>query len=147
VDGGYRHGRYDYSIGVPGAGWERVDVDDATLSFQRGGADTLSMVSRCGRPVAKAQLMARHLVIGLEDRTLVTAGPVSVAGYGGWTQTFDSAHSGYPVRIKTVTLVLNDCSFDWILVAAGPFEPAEVVLDAWWASFRLGDRYVGATEP
>ena len=51
------------------------------------------------------------------------------------------------MRIKTVTLVLDDCSFDWILVAAGPFEAAEAAFDDWWASFHLGSRYDGASEP
>lgn len=147
VEGGYRNRALDFRIAAPagpGPAWERVDVDEAALSFERGAPgrrDSLSLLSRCGRPVARAELMARHLVIGLEERHVLVAGPVGVAGRSGWTQTFDTVRQGVPVRIKTLTLVVGDCTFDWILAAAGPFSPAEAAFDAWWASFRLGSRY------
>ena len=85
--------------------------------------------------------MSRHLVMGLGERTLLAAGPLLVAGRGGWTQTVEFDRDGVPLRLKTVTLVVNDCTFDWILVASGPFEPAEQAFDAWWGSFQLGARY------
>jgi hypothetical protein len=142
--GGYWHRKHDFRIAEPpgpGPSWKRVDVDGAPLAFRRAGPDAMSLLSRCGRPVAEAQLMARHLVIGVEDRTLVRAGPVRVAGRSGWTQTLETRRGDVPVLVKTVTLVVGDCTFDWILVAAGPFAPAEGAFDRWWASFRLGARY------
>jgi len=141
---GFRNRRHDYTIAKPdgpGGVWQRISLDGAELAFRRPGPESMSLQSRCGRPVAAPIFMARHLVIGLPERTLVAAGPTQVAGRDAWTQTFDTVQGGAPVRVKTVTLVAADCSFDWILATGGAFEPAEQAFDAWWASFRLGPRY------
>jgi hypothetical protein len=144
IEGGYRHRRHDYTIARPagpGEVWQRVTLEGAVLAFRRPGPEFLGLQSRCGRPVAAPVFMARHLVIGLPERTLVAAGPTLVDGRDAWTQTFDAVQEGVSVRVKTVTLVATDCSFDWILMTAGPFEPAEQSFDAWWGSFRLDPRY------
>lgn len=144
TDGGFRHGRHDYSVeapGGPGPAWQRVKVEGAVLAYRRRGPDTMSLQSRCGKPVAAPQLMARHLVIRLPDRSLVAAGPIAVDGRNAWTQTFDTVQTGVSVRVKTVTLVALDCTFDFVLASTGSFEPAEQSFDAWWESFRLGPRY------
>jgi hypothetical protein len=149
VEGGYRHHRHDYTIakpGGPGEAWQRVRLDDAALAFRRPGPESISLQSRCGRPVAPAAFMARHLVIGLPDRTPIAEGPIQVAGREGWTQTFDTVKDGVSVRVKTVTLVVADCSFDWILATPAAFEPAEQAFDAWWSSFRLDPRYDQAAD-
>jgi hypothetical protein len=143
VEGGWRHRRHAYTIGRPdgpGAAWERIEVEGALLAFRRPGGETISMQSRCGRPVASAQLMARHLVIGIRERELVADGPVPVDGRSGWSQSFDMRQEGVRVRVKTVTLVAGECAFDWVLATRGPAEPAEAAFDAWWQSFRLDPR-------
>ena len=144
IEGGYRHRRHDYTIaepGGPGGAWQRVRAGGAALAFRRSGPETVSLQSSCGRPVAKPFFMARHLLIGLPEHTLVAAGPILVDGRDAWSQTFDMVQEGGSVRFKTVTLVAADCTFDWILTTAGPFEPAEEAFDAWWGSFRLDPRY------
>jgi hypothetical protein len=140
VEGGWRDGRYAYTIGRPdgpGGAWERIEVEGAVLAFRRGAGETISMQARCGRPVASAELMARHLVIGLREREIVAAGPLVVDGRAGWAQSFDTRSEGVEVRVRTVTLVAGDCAFDWVLAARGPVEPAEAAFDAWWQTFRL----------
>jgi hypothetical protein len=144
VEGGYRHGRHDYTIakpGGPGGAWQRVRAEGAALAFRRPGPESMGLQSRCGRPVAPPVFAARNLLIGLPERTLVTAGPTQVDGRDAWTQTFDMVQEGGSVRVKTVTLVVADCSFDWTLATSGDFEPAEQAFDAWWGSFRLDPRY------
>ena len=138
IDGGYRHRRHGYLIDAPqGGDWEEVRVEGAVLAFRWSGRGTISLQSRCGRPVADPAVMARQLVIGVKDRTLRQGGPVVVAGRSGWSQTFDTVHDGAAVRVKTVTLVEDRCIFDWTLAATGSFEAAEPDFDAWWSSFRL----------
>lgn len=152
-DGGYRYRRHGYRVaapGGPGPAWTRIDVDDTDLAFERGAPgprDSMSLVSRCGRPVADAQLMARHLVIGVRERKVVAAGPLLVAGRSGWTQTFDTSREGVSVRVKTVTLVAGGCSFDWVLASAGDFDVAEAAFDAWWESFRLDPGFAEEGSP
>jgi hypothetical protein len=51
-------------------------------------------------------------------------------------QRFDAVAGGKVVRLKTVTRVIGECSYDWILIAPGGFEGPETVFDRWWRSFR-----------
>ena len=141
---GYRPRGHGYTIAAPngpGAPWKRVDVDGARLTFRPPGPESLSLLSRCGRPVAAPQLMARHLLIGLGEREFVSSAPLEVAGHSGWSQVFETTREGVRVRVKTVTLVVGRCAFDWVLASAGSFETAEAAFDAWWESSRLDPRH------
>ncbi len=138
-NGGWRSISRGYRIGAPGAGWERFDLEGAALAFRHGGSETISLQARCGRPVASPAIMARHLMIGIPERTLRLAGPAPVAGRSGWTQTFDARLEGRMVRIQTVTLVNSGCAYDFMLVAAGAPEPAQRVFEAWVEGFSLAD--------
>lgn len=113
-----------------------MEVEQATMAFKRGEAESMSLKSRCGRPVARAELMARHLLIGLKPRNVVESQAVSLDGRSGWVQVVDTAVDGKPVRLKTVTLVVGDCSFDWVLATSSDPIGAEAEFDAWWQSFR-----------
>ena len=147
TEDGYRNTRHHYTIGVPrgpGAPWERVEIDGAWIGFRRPGPQTVSMQSRCGRPVAHPAIMARNLVLGIPERSLRQAGPIVVAGQNGWSQTFDTRSDGVAVRVKTVTVVIDGCTYDWTLAAVGDFAPAERAFDAWWGTFRLDLRGGGA---
>ena len=87
--------------------------------------------------------MARHLRMGLGASALLQAGPIGVGSRSGWTQTFDVEDDGVKARVKTVTLVVRDCTIDWILAAAQGVAPSdgfaaiERDFDAWWQTFRL----------
>jgi len=143
IDGGFRHQRHGYTIAAPGGAWQAVEVDQATLAFKRGDAESMTLKSRCGRPVARAELMARHLLIGLTPRDVVESHSVSVDGRSGWLQVVDTAFDGKPVRLKTVTLVVGDCSFDWVIATSADPIAAEAEFDAWWQSFRADTSHHG----
>ena len=138
VEGGRLvHPGHGFSIDVPERPpWEPFSVD-AAAAYRTGGSARMSLQSRCGRPVAEPRIMARHLVIGLSERTLRQSGSVSVGGWPGWFQVFDTLHGEAVVRVKTVTLVAERCTFDWILSARSGFERAEPSFDAWWRSFEF----------
>ncbi len=135
--GGWRSAREGFWIGNPGSGWERFDLEGADLAFRRSGTETISLQARCGRPVTSPQIMARHLMIGIPERTLRQAGPYLVGGRSGWTQTFDARVDGRTVRIQTVTLVTTACAYDFLVVAAGDPEPAQRTFQAWVEGFSL----------
>ena len=64
----YRHRQHGFALTAPAGAdgpWERVEVPGATLAFRGPQDDTVVVKSRCGRPVARPQLMARHLARGL----------------------------------------------------------------------------------
>jgi len=137
---GYRNPRHGYSIGVPdgpGAPWERIEIEGAWIAFRRPGPETLSLQSRCGKPVAHPAIMARNLVVGVGGRELVQAGPIIVAGTNGWIQTFHMQPGGVTIRVTTVTAVIDECSFDWGLATRGESPNANHAFEAWLGSFEL----------
>jgi hypothetical protein len=136
-NGGWRSTRHGYSIDAPGPGWERFDLEGAALAFRRGGSETMSLQTRCGRPLSTPQIMARHLMIGIPERTLRQAGPAQVAGRAAWTQTFDARLEGRTVRVQTVTLLAGACAYDFLMVASGETGPAERDFAAWVESFSI----------
>jgi hypothetical protein len=111
-------------------------VEGAVLAFRRGN-EWMSLQSRCGRPVASAELMARHLAIGLAGRRIVSTAPVEVGGLGGFAQRLEVQRDGIGVQLETVTLVLGDCSIDWVLATRSDAVPSQAEFDAWWGSFRV----------
>ncbi len=138
VEGGYRNERHDYHFeapGGPGPAWDRVRVKGAAIAFRRPGPETLIVQSRCGHPVARPEIMARQLVIGIKPRRIEDSEAVRVDGRPAWRQTIESGS----VRVRTVTAVAGDCTVDWMLTLAGPgpHDDAEAAFEAWVASFRL----------
>jgi hypothetical protein len=140
TESGYRNARDGYSIGVPagqGGPWERIEIEGAWIAFRRRGPETMSLQSRCGKPVAHPAIMARNLVVGIGERELVQAGPVIVGGTNGWIQSFDIPHAQVSVRVTTVTAVIGECSFDWTLATLGESQSANHAFEVWWSSFEL----------
>lgn len=142
----YRHRTLGYEIGFPSsqfAEWERFEVKGADLAFRTRSQDsgpaetsTMSLQSACRKTAADPSMLARHLRIGLDQPKLLSSGPVEVDGRDAWQQVFDTREQDHSVRVKTVTVLAGGCTFDWILIARGDFEPLERSFDAWWASFH-----------
>ncbi|UCE85197.1 MAG: hypothetical protein JSU66_12715 [Deltaproteobacteria bacterium] len=132
----YQHRRHGYSIGVPERQWSRTSVDGAVLAFRSPEGDFMSMMSRCRETAAPAALLARRLLIGLDERVLRQAGPVLLEGRNGWGQVLDARFESRAVRIKTITVVVQPCILDWVLVSPGDFATAERSFDGWWSTFR-----------
>jgi hypothetical protein len=147
VDGGYRHRRHFYTFEAPdgpGPAWKRVEVEGAAIAFRRPGPETLVVQSRCGKPLARPEILARQLIIGIEPRVVEQGRPSSVDGYEAWEQVVRSRD----VRLRTVTAVVGDCSVDWILTTStsGPIDEADRAFDAWRETFQLADRTAGPAE-
>jgi hypothetical protein len=142
ADGGYRNARHGYRLGVPPAGeppWEPQKVEGSLLAFHRTGVAWMTFSSRCGEPITRPELLARHLRIGIPANVVRESGPVELGALSGWQQVFDADAAHGAVRVKTVTFAANGCAFDWVLVAreSGGFENAEPDFDAWWATLAV----------
>lgn len=148
-DGRYRPARRHYSIAKPGgegSTWRRVRVEGAEIAFQGLGGATMSLIERCGRPLAKPRILARQLLIGLEGRMLTGEGPLPSDETQGWVQWLDATAEGEVLRLKTVTRVIGPCSYDWILIVPDGVESPEPVFDAWTESFRSATPEAGGGE-
>jgi hypothetical protein len=144
---GYRIARPDTAGSGGNPSWKRVSVKGAELAFRQIGPEPghrpamMVLISECGRGADSPSLIARQLLIGIHDRALPQGAPVALRGDPGWMQVFDTLQEGVMVRVKTISIRSDDCTFDWALVAPGPFRAAEDDFDAWWTSFerRKGD--------
>ena len=138
-DGRVVHRELGFSVAaVPGGDsgrWTQVSVDGSWLAYRHASGSHMSLQTRCFRRFLNAQLRARHLLIGVEPRTLRQSGPVAVGAFSGWSQIVDVGEGARPVRVKTLTLLVEDCAYDWVLTARGDFESLEPDFDAWWQSF------------
>lgn len=139
-DGRYWDRGHHYSIERPGGedpAWRPIRVEGTELAFRGPGAATMSLIEQCGRsPAAEPRILARQLLIGIEGRTLVDEGPIGEGEAPGWIQRLDATASGEVIHLKTVTRVIGECSYDWILVVPGTLWGPEPVFDRWWRSFR-----------
>lgn len=137
----FHHREHGFAVMAPqgaAGAWEQIDVAGATLAFRGPAAQTVVVKSRCGKPVAAPQLMARHLFFGLPDRALVASQPAVVDGTEAWLQVVDVSEHGQAVRIKALTVVVASCSYDLVLAAGrDQFDAVEAVFDRWWSSFEF----------
>ena len=149
IDGGFRNLRHGYRLGVPAdPSWQREEVEGSLLAFHhRSGAARMSFSSRCGEPLTRPDLLARHLRIGIPANVVREAGPVELGALPGWEQVFDVDASRGAVRMKTVTFAVNGCALDWVLIAreADGFEAAEADFDAWWHTLAVDSTPGSAT--
>jgi hypothetical protein len=137
--GRYRHRHRHYSIARPGGEeslWQPVRVEGTVLAFQGPARDTMSLLENCESPGAEPRLLARQLLIGLDEWNLLDEGPVGEGESPGWIQRLEATADGEAFQLKTVTRIVGQCSYDWILIVRGGLEGPEAVFDRWWRSFR-----------
>jgi hypothetical protein len=140
-DGRYVHRTRGFSVpdvAHADPAWRRSNVPRTQLAYQRAGGAQLSLYSECGRTPTTPQVLARSLLIGLGAYVLRQSGPVAVGAFQGWSQVVDVEQDGQVRRIKTVTLLVALCSYDFLLVAGDDFESLEPGFDAWWSGFDPG---------
>ena len=141
IEGGFRNQRRGYQLGAPASGsWQGDEVEGTLLAFRdRSGSTRMTFSSRCGEPITRPDLLARHLRIGIPANVVREAGPVEIGSLAGWQQVFDVDAPRGAVRMKTVTFAVNGCALDWALIAreAEGFEAAEQEFDAWWGTLAV----------
>jgi hypothetical protein len=135
-EGRWRHGALGYSIDAPAVGWVPIEVERADLAFLGPGGATRSLSSRCHLSLAEPKVLARHLVIGLPDRSRLEARAVSVDGRPGWLQRYEIRLDGSSRRLTSVTTVVRECVIDFVLVEPAPAPEPPPEFERWWRSFH-----------
>lgn len=135
--GRWVHPRLGYAIDAPVVSpdaWMAIDIEGADLAYRRSDGATLSLMSNCARAAAPPALLARQLLIGTKERTVVRNEPIDLNGDPGWRLAFRTLEQGREVTVNAVTLASAGCAFDWLWIAPG--RPGEAPwFDLWWASF------------
>lgn len=119
--------------------WEAMDFAEAERAYRGPQREIMTFFTSCRLQTKSPRVLARQLTTGVAVRNWKRRESVMVAGYSGWLQEFEIDAPGEPRTMKTVTIVANKCSYDWVLIAGKTFPAAVEAFDAWWSSLRLGD--------
>ncbi len=144
-NGSVRHREHGYRIRVPEDPWRATARGGADLVYRGPGGAVMSLLSRCNRPVASPQIMAR--LLGLSAHRLRHAAPVAFRGSEGWTQSYDVREGERVVRVNTLTVVRAGCTYDFLLVAPERMPESERAFRAWWAGFEFTCDALPGEEP
>jgi hypothetical protein len=135
-DGRWRHGALGYSIDALAPGWVPLELDGVDLAFRGPSGATRSLSTRCHTPLAEPPVLARHLVIGLPDRSRLEARAVLVDGRPGWLQRYEVTVDASTRQLTSVTTVVRECVIDFVLVEPRAAPGSAQEFERWWGSFR-----------
>ena len=135
-DGRFVHRGRGFAIDIPNGNWRTISLRGADLALRGPAGQRMSFTSRCNVPIARAEVLARHLRFAIGSHRLIDSGAAEGLAGDAWLQVLEADS----LRLKTVTLVESPCVYDWSLAARREFEDAEVVFDRWWRSFRPARR-------
>ena len=135
IVGGIYRAPTGYQVTLPGSAWVVAEDSRADLELRHRTATAGMLVNAaCDPAVARRDpdVLARHLVFGLRDRTVVETGEIPVNGRVASHRVLEGRMrpSDARVRIESYTLKSDRCVYDLLYVAA----PS--VFDAWRADFR-----------
>jgi hypothetical protein len=134
VDGTY-HAAAGYRVTVPGPAWVVAGDSRADLELRNRTAPAGMLVNAaCDPAVARRgrDLLARHLLLGLRDRTVVEEDELPVNGRVASHRLLEGRmrQSDERVRIESYTLKGERCVYDLLYVAAPE------VFEAWRSDFH-----------
>jgi hypothetical protein len=128
IENGVYHSPKGYRLAVPAAPWTPVNEGPADLELRHRVEPARMAVSAVceGRAPRRATgVLARQLLIGLRDRTVIERGTMEVAGHPADRVVLDGRLEDTKERVRIETVVMNNerCVYDFMYVApAGVFE-------------------------
>jgi hypothetical protein len=128
IDDGVFHSAKGYRVIVPGADWTVKEGGRADLELKhRDGSGGMLVNASCGRERARGPLsvLARHLLTGLRDQSVITREDVSINGAVARHAIVEGrlADSNEPVTIELYVIRDDRCIYD--LLYAAPAETFE----------------------
>lgn len=123
IDNGVYHSPKGYRVAIPGPAWTHVVDSPADLELRHlGSAGTIAANATCeGAVTGRARdVLARQLLIGIQDRQVIERDEVDVAGRPAARTLVDARQEGSQARVRIETIVLSDkrCVYDLVHVAA-----------------------------
>lgn len=136
----YRRGPVHFAHGVLPAGWKPATVEGLAVAFyhDRFGA-TAGVATVCeGIRDAGLESLARQELVGLERRSVLEEGRISVDGREAVDWVVKGSVDGVDVRVNLVVLRKGPCVYDLNLVCRpSTFEEARADFRAFVAGFRV----------
>jgi hypothetical protein len=128
IEGGVYRAPSGYQVRLPGAEWQVMTDDDA-----RGSRPDLQLRHRDGRAAMLAhgaceggaarrsfEILTRHVLVGLRDRTVVEDGSAHVNGRTAAHTVVEGRRRQSDERVRVESYVVKDarCVYDLLFVAA-----------------------------
>ena len=122
IEDGVFYSPSGYRIALPGAAWTVAERGPAELELRhrREPAGMLVNAACEGRAVRRSlDVLTRHVLIGLRNRTVLESGQVSVNGRHGARAVVEGRPRGSEERVRVEAYVLKDgrCVYDLLYVA------------------------------
>lgn len=124
IEGGVFRSPSGYRVTLPGAEWD-VMTQDAKTDLQllhRDGRAAMLAHGACEGGAARRRfdILTRHVLVGLRDRTVVDEGPAQVNGRTAAHTVVDARMRQSEERVRVESYVVKDerCVYDLLFVAA-----------------------------
>lgn len=135
IEGGIYHSPKGYHVAVPEGEWTVVEKSASDLELRHRTASAAMLANaQCGghAPARTLDVLSRHLLIGLQRRTTIERGEVSLDGRPAAHTILDGHLSAKdePVRVEAYVMKDERCIYDFAY-AAPPWS-----FETWRAAFR-----------
>jgi hypothetical protein len=122
IERGVFHSDKGYRVAVPGQAWSVASDSRADLELRHhDGKSGIVVNAACGRDRARGPLevLARHLLSGIRDRSVISAGDVPLNGRTARHAVLDGrlGESGDAMRIELYVMRDDRCLYDFLYAA------------------------------
>jgi hypothetical protein len=122
LENGVYHSSKGYRVTTPSPQWEPVDDSPADLELRHRSASAgLAANAVCEERTTRrsSRVLARQLLVGVRDRSVIDRGEVDVAGRPAVRAVVDGRLEGSEARVRIETVVVKDdrCVYDFMYVA------------------------------
>lgn len=141
-----------YTVNPPPSPWHRLAVGDdpssidamkADLAYENpesGAIISLNSICRKYSP-ASLEVLTDNLVRGISERKVEDQKQRMIAGADALDTTFGGVVDNVRVRIRTVVMIKDSCTYDFIYVLAPQHEAKNgAAFDEFLASFRVNEK-------
>lgn len=130
-----------FRVGALPSTWSRVAMAGDRVVFHHADGGTIAASGSCnGGQDAPLDVLANHLVFGVEPRHVVASEAHHLDDRGALLQRVEGKLDGVPVAIQLVVLKKDGCVFDMTLVGArDAVARREADFRAFFADFHVVD--------
>lgn len=145
IENGVFHSEKGYRVAVPGGDWAVSSDGGADLMLKhRDGRSGMLVHASCGGERARGPLavLARHLLPGLRERSVVTREEASVNGKTARHTVIEgrAGEAGEPMKLELYVMRDDRCLYDFLYVAPpDSFDAGRPAFEQLVRGFRAGD--------
>jgi hypothetical protein len=122
IESGVYHSSKGYRVAIPSPQWGPVDGSPADLELRHRSASAgMAAHAVCEERTTRhsSRILARQLLVGVRDRSVIERGEVDVAGRPAVRAVVDGRLEGSEAKVRIETVVVKDdrCVYDFMYVA------------------------------